>query len=71
MVVKSGLLEILSKLTDNTCVLLSQHWLTATASGHIQLSGAVKLASARLLRILAIAARYVFGGGKLKGNLVM
>ncbi|KAK1176357.1 putative E3 ubiquitin-protein ligase HERC1 isoform X1 [Acipenser oxyrinchus oxyrinchus] len=56
VVVKSGLLEILSKLTDNTCVLLSQRWLTTTASGHMQLSGAVKLASARLLQVLAIAA---------------
>ncbi|XP_066566869.1 probable E3 ubiquitin-protein ligase HERC1 isoform X2 [Amia ocellicauda] len=55
VIIKSGILEILAKLTDNSCVLLSQRWLAASVSGHMLLSGAVKLASARLLQILAIA----------------
>ncbi|TRY98659.1 hypothetical protein DNTS_005902 [Danionella cerebrum] len=52
----SGILEILSTLTDNTCVLVNQRWLAASMAGHMQLGGAVKLAGARLLQILAIAA---------------
>nr|XP_015195044.1 PREDICTED: probable E3 ubiquitin-protein ligase HERC1 isoform X5 [Lepisosteus oculatus] len=56
IMVKSGILEILSKLTDDTCMLLSQRWLAASVSEHMLLSGAVKLASARLLQILAVAA---------------
>ena len=57
VMIRSGLLEILSCLTDSTCVLMNQRWLAASVSGHMLLSGAVKLASARLLQILAIAAR--------------
>ncbi|XP_036385733.1 probable E3 ubiquitin-protein ligase HERC1 isoform X2 [Megalops cyprinoides] len=56
VIIKGGILEILSALTDNTCVLMNQRWLAASVSGHMLLSGAVKLASARLLQILAIAA---------------
>ncbi|KAJ8286644.1 hypothetical protein GJAV_G00041500 [Gymnothorax javanicus] len=56
VIIKCGVLEMLSALTDNTCVLMNQRWLAASLSGHMQLSGAVKLASARLLQILAIAA---------------
>ncbi|CAB1352023.1 unnamed protein product [Coregonus sp. 'balchen'] len=56
VVSKCGILEILSLLTDNTCVLMNQRWLAASVSGHMLLSGAVKLACARLLQILAIAA---------------
>ncbi|XP_076139905.1 putative E3 ubiquitin-protein ligase HERC1 isoform X8 [Alosa pseudoharengus] len=56
VMIRSGLLEILSCLTDSTCVLMNQRWLAASVSGHMLLSGAVKLASARLLQILAIAA---------------
>ena len=57
VVIKCGVLEILSALTDSACVLMNQRWLASSVSGHMQLSGAVKLASARLLQILAIAAR--------------
>lgn len=57
VVCKSGILEILSLLTDNTCVLMNQRWLAASVSGSMLLNGAVKLACARLLQILAIAAR--------------
>ncbi|XP_019899964.2 probable E3 ubiquitin-protein ligase HERC1 isoform X1 [Esox lucius] len=56
VIIKCGVLEILSSLTDNTCVLMNQRWLAASVSGHMLLSGAVKLACARLLQILAIAA---------------
>ncbi|KAM6984699.1 putative E3 ubiquitin-protein ligase HERC1 [Aplochiton taeniatus] len=56
VVIKCGVLDILSQLTDNTCVLMNQRWLASSVSGHMLLSGAVKLASARLLQILAIAA---------------
>ncbi|KAJ8338960.1 hypothetical protein SKAU_G00357460 [Synaphobranchus kaupii] len=56
LIIKCSVLEILSTLTDNACVLMNQRWLAASVSGHMQLSGAVKLASARLLQILAIAA---------------
>ena len=57
VVCKSGILEILSLLTDSTCVLMNQRWLVASVSGSMLLNGAVKLACARLLQILAIAAR--------------
>ena len=57
VVIKCGILEILSALTNNTCVLMYQRWLAASVSGHLLLSGAVKLACARLLQILAMAAR--------------
>ncbi|KAJ8402341.1 hypothetical protein AAFF_G00368300 [Aldrovandia affinis] len=56
VITKCSILEVLSTLTDNTCVLMNQRWLAASVSGHMLLSGAVKLASARLLQILAIAA---------------
>ncbi|XP_028827463.1 probable E3 ubiquitin-protein ligase HERC1 isoform X1 [Denticeps clupeoides] len=56
VIIRCGILEILSSLTDNTCVLMNQRWLAASVSDHTLLSGAVKLASARLLQILAIAA---------------
>ncbi|XP_065100040.1 probable E3 ubiquitin-protein ligase HERC1 isoform X2 [Paramisgurnus dabryanus] len=56
VIIKSGVLEILSTLTDNTCVLVNQRWLAASMSGHMQLGGAVKLAAARHLQIFAIAA---------------
>ncbi|CDR00644.1 unnamed protein product [Oncorhynchus mykiss] len=56
VVCKSGILEILSLLTDSTCVLMNQRWLVASVSGSMLLNGAVKLACARLLQILAIAA---------------
>ncbi|XP_073680135.1 probable E3 ubiquitin-protein ligase HERC1 [Garra rufa] len=56
VIIKCGVLEILSTLTDNTCVLVNQRWLAASMSGHMQLSGAVKLAAARLMQIFAIAA---------------
>uniref|UniRef100_A0A8C7IFA5 HECT-type E3 ubiquitin transferase n=1 Tax=Oncorhynchus kisutch TaxID=8019 RepID=A0A8C7IFA5_ONCKI len=55
VVCKSGILEILPLLTDNTCVLMNQRWLVASVSGSMLLNGAVKLACARLLQILAIA----------------
>ncbi|KAL4617326.1 putative E3 ubiquitin-protein ligase HERC1 [Arapaima gigas] len=56
VILKCGVLEVLSALTDNTCVLMNQRWLAASVSGQILLSGTVKLASARLLQILAISA---------------
>ncbi|XP_007895403.2 probable E3 ubiquitin-protein ligase HERC1 [Callorhinchus milii] len=55
VVISTGLLEALSKLT-NSCLLLNQRWLMASVSGHSQLNVALKLASARLLQILAITA---------------
>ncbi|XP_057184487.1 probable E3 ubiquitin-protein ligase HERC1 [Triplophysa rosa] len=57
VIIKCGVLDILSTLTDNTCVLVNQRWLAASMSGHMQLGGAVKLAAARHLQIFAIAAR--------------
>ncbi|XP_029108431.1 probable E3 ubiquitin-protein ligase HERC1 isoform X2 [Scleropages formosus] len=56
VILRCAVLEILSSLTDNTCVLMNQRWLAASVSGQMLLSGAVKLASARLLQILAISA---------------
>ncbi|XP_067888510.1 probable E3 ubiquitin-protein ligase HERC1 isoform X6 [Heterodontus francisci] len=55
VVINGGLLEALSKLT-NSCLLVNQRWLMASVSGHSQLNVALKLASARLLQILAITA---------------
>ncbi|XP_048448764.1 probable E3 ubiquitin-protein ligase HERC1, partial [Rhincodon typus] len=55
VVINSGLLEALSKLT-NSCLLLNQRWLMASVSGHPHLNVALKLAGARLLQILAITA---------------
>ncbi|KAG2466568.1 HERC1 ligase, partial [Polypterus senegalus] len=56
VVIKSGLLEILSKLTDNSWVSLHYYWFPATASGPVQLDAAVKVAAARSLQILAITS---------------
>ncbi|GCC28307.1 hypothetical protein chiPu_0006736 [Chiloscyllium punctatum] len=55
VVINSGLLEALSKLT-NSCLLVNQRWLMASVSGHPHLNVALKLAGARLLQILAITA---------------
>lgn len=59
VLIKSGLLELLASLTDNSCVLVSLRWLAASVSGNMLLSGSVRLASARLLQSLVIAARYL------------
>uniref|UniRef100_A0A672ZPF0 Uncharacterized protein n=1 Tax=Sphaeramia orbicularis TaxID=375764 RepID=A0A672ZPF0_9TELE len=42
-------------LTNNSCVLMNQGWFAASASGSMLLSGAVRLACARLLQILTVA----------------
>uniref|UniRef100_A0A672ZRT2 HECT-type E3 ubiquitin transferase n=1 Tax=Sphaeramia orbicularis TaxID=375764 RepID=A0A672ZRT2_9TELE len=55
LVIKCGILEILSMLTNNSCVLMNQGWFAASASGSMLLSGAVRLACARLLQILTVA----------------
>uniref|UniRef100_A0A3B4FFU6 Uncharacterized protein n=1 Tax=Pundamilia nyererei TaxID=303518 RepID=A0A3B4FFU6_9CICH len=55
LVIKCGILEILSTLTNNSCVLINQGWFAATASGSMLLGGAVRLACARLLQILTVA----------------
>ncbi|XP_026209983.1 probable E3 ubiquitin-protein ligase HERC1 isoform X4 [Anabas testudineus] len=56
LVIKSGILEILSMLTNNSCALINQGWFAASTSGSMLLSGAVRLACARLLQILTVAA---------------
>ncbi|XP_023136650.2 probable E3 ubiquitin-protein ligase HERC1 isoform X3 [Amphiprion ocellaris] len=56
LIIKCGILEILSMLTNNSCALVNQGWFAATASGSMLLSGAVRLACARLLQILTVAA---------------
>ncbi|TKS84344.1 putative E3 ubiquitin-protein ligase HERC1 [Collichthys lucidus] len=56
LVIKCGILEILSMLTNNSCALMNQGWFAASTSGSMLLSGAVKLACARLLQILTVAA---------------
>uniref|UniRef100_A0A8C4H0W8 HECT-type E3 ubiquitin transferase n=1 Tax=Dicentrarchus labrax TaxID=13489 RepID=A0A8C4H0W8_DICLA len=55
LVIKCGILEILSMLTNNSCALMNQGWFAASTSGSMLLSGAVKLACARLLQILTVA----------------
>uniref|UniRef100_A0AAQ5YVK1 HECT-type E3 ubiquitin transferase n=1 Tax=Amphiprion ocellaris TaxID=80972 RepID=A0AAQ5YVK1_AMPOC len=55
LIIKCGILEILSMLTNNSCALVNQGWFAATASGSMLLSGAVRLACARLLQILTVA----------------
>uniref|UniRef100_A0A7N6A8Y1 HECT-type E3 ubiquitin transferase n=1 Tax=Anabas testudineus TaxID=64144 RepID=A0A7N6A8Y1_ANATE len=55
LVIKSGILEILSMLTNNSCALINQGWFAASTSGSMLLSGAVRLACARLLQILTVA----------------
>ncbi|KAM3600471.1 uncharacterized protein V6R79_024041 [Siganus canaliculatus] len=56
LVIKCGILEILSMLTNNSCAMLNQGWFAASTSGSMLLSGAVKLACTRLLQILTVAA---------------
>lgn len=58
LVIKSGILEILSLLTNNSCYLMNQGWFAASASAPALLSGAVKLACARLLQIFTVAASF-------------
>ncbi|MEQ2187158.1 hypothetical protein GOODEAATRI_001727 [Goodea atripinnis] len=57
LIIQCDILEILSMLTNNSCALMNQGWLAASTSGSMLLSGAVKLACARLLQILTVAAR--------------
>ncbi|XP_034402246.1 probable E3 ubiquitin-protein ligase HERC1 isoform X2 [Cyclopterus lumpus] len=56
LVIKCGILEILSMLTNNSGALMNQGWFAASKSGTMLLSGAVRLACARLLQILTVAA---------------
>ncbi|KAM9306994.1 putative E3 ubiquitin-protein ligase HERC1 [Pholidichthys leucotaenia] len=56
LIVKCGILEILSTLTNNSSALINQGWFAAATSGSMLLSGAVRLACARLLQILTVAA---------------
>ncbi|KAM4527576.1 putative E3 ubiquitin-protein ligase HERC1 isoform 4-T4 [Odontesthes bonariensis] len=56
LIIKCGILEILSILTNNSCALMNQGWFAASTSGSMLLSGAVRLACARLLQILTVAA---------------
>ncbi|XP_041666433.1 probable E3 ubiquitin-protein ligase HERC1 isoform X2 [Cheilinus undulatus] len=56
LVIKCGILEILSTLTNNSCALMNQGWFAASTSGSMLLSGALKLACTRLLQILTVAA---------------
>lgn len=62
LIIKCGILEILSMLTNNSCALMNQSWFAASSSGSMVLSGAVRLASTRLLQILTVAARWEWGG---------
>uniref|UniRef100_A0A665WLM9 HECT-type E3 ubiquitin transferase n=1 Tax=Echeneis naucrates TaxID=173247 RepID=A0A665WLM9_ECHNA len=55
LVIKCGILEILSMLTNNSYALMNQSWFAATTSGSHLLSGSVRLASTRLLQILTVA----------------
>uniref|UniRef100_A0A8C2X9J9 HECT-type E3 ubiquitin transferase n=1 Tax=Cyclopterus lumpus TaxID=8103 RepID=A0A8C2X9J9_CYCLU len=55
LVIKCGILEILSMLTNNSGALMNQGWFAASKSGTMLLSGAVRLACARLLQILTVA----------------
>ncbi|XP_053195611.1 probable E3 ubiquitin-protein ligase HERC1 [Scomber japonicus] len=56
LVIECGILEILSMLTNNSCALINQGWYAASTSGTMLLSGAVRLACARLLQILTVAS---------------
>ncbi|KAF7696652.1 hypothetical protein HF521_005070 [Silurus meridionalis] len=56
LLVRSGVLELLSALTQNACVLVNHRWLTSSVSANALMSGAARLASARLLQSLVIAA---------------
>lgn len=57
LVIKYGILEILSTLTKNSCTLANQGWFVASTPGSMQQGGAVKLACTRLLQIMTLAAR--------------
>lgn len=57
LVIKCGILDILSMLTNNSCALMNQGWFAASTSGPMMLSSAVKLACNRLLQILTVVAR--------------
>ncbi|XP_034166972.2 probable E3 ubiquitin-protein ligase HERC1 isoform X4 [Pangasianodon hypophthalmus] len=56
LLVRSGLLELLSTLTQNACVLVNHRWLASSVSANALMNGAMRLASARLLQSLVIAA---------------
>ncbi|XP_047185393.1 probable E3 ubiquitin-protein ligase HERC1 isoform X3 [Scophthalmus maximus] len=56
LVIKCGILEVLSVLTNNSCALMNQSWFAASTSGSMLLSRAVRLACTRLLQILTVAA---------------
>ncbi|XP_041825741.1 probable E3 ubiquitin-protein ligase HERC1 isoform X2 [Melanotaenia boesemani] len=56
LIIKCGILEILSMLTNNSCALTNQGWFAASTSGSMLVSGALRLACARLLQILTVAA---------------
>lgn len=58
LVIKCGILDILSMLTNNSCALMNQGWFAASTSGPMMLSSAVKLACNRLLQILTVVARW-------------
>lgn len=57
LVIRCGILEVLSMLTNNSCALMNQGWFAASVSGPMMLSRAVKLACNRLLQILTVVAR--------------
>lgn len=57
LVIKCGILDILSVLTNSSCALMNQGWFAASASSPIMLGSAVKLACNRLLQILTVVAR--------------
>ncbi|XP_061589686.1 probable E3 ubiquitin-protein ligase HERC1 isoform X2 [Cololabis saira] len=56
LIIKCGILEILSILTNNSCALMNQGWFAVSTPGSMLPSGAVRLACARLLQILTVAA---------------
>ncbi|XP_037548156.1 probable E3 ubiquitin-protein ligase HERC1 [Nematolebias whitei] len=56
LIIKCGILEILSTLTNNSCALMNQGWFAASSSGSMLLNGAVRLACTRLLQIVTVAA---------------
>ncbi|XP_061887279.1 probable E3 ubiquitin-protein ligase HERC1 isoform X3 [Entelurus aequoreus] len=56
LVIRCGILDLLSTLTDNSCALMNQGWFAVSTSGCMLLSGAVKLACTRLLQILTVAS---------------
>ena len=57
LVIKCGILDVLSVLTKNSCALMNQSWFAASASGAMLMNGSVRLACTRLLQILTVAAR--------------